>query len=328
MSWRALGVTALVALGAPRPAAADANDLVMARLTEAVETADGTRYIPQNAELRALASQLGVVMAPHLLTPADTLGFAGFQLTADFTTTTVDTGERYWRVLDGTRDPAGTGGASHGDGMMRTIGMFVRKGMWFPVPSFEVGAGAVHLVDSQIWTGQLYTKLALHEGYHQLPIPSVAVRGGVSRMMQQRELDLTVASLDLTVSKHFGVGGTWRLDPYAGWNILVIIPRSEVIDPTPHIDPLSPGNEMDAGNSFVFKDQDNIYRQRFLVGVKAQFYVVQLTLEAVFALKGTSIDDRTGTSDQCMPNSSTTVCDSKDLAASQRTLSLSVGLDF
>ena len=154
------------------------------------------------------------------------------------------------------------------------------------------------------------------------------MRGAVSRMMQQRELDLTVASLDLTVSKHFGIGGTWRLDPYAGWNILVIIPRSEVIDPTPHIDPLEPGNEMDAENSFVFKDQDNIYRQRFLVGLKAQFYVVQLTLEAAFALAGTSLDDRAGTSDQCMPNSSTTTCDSKDLAKSQRTLSLSAGFDF
>ena len=328
MSCRAFGVVALVALAAPRPAAADANDLVMARLTEAVETADGTRYIPQNAELRALASQLGVVMAPHLLTPADTLGFGGFQLTADLTTTTIDSSERYWRVLEGSPDPAGAGGAAHGSGMLRTVGMFVRKGMWFPFPSFEIGAGAVHLVDSRIWTGQLYAKLALHEGYHQLPIPSVAVRGGVSRMMQQRELDLTVASLDLTVSKHFGIGGTWRLDPYAGWNILVIIPRSEVIDPTPHVDPLEPGNEMDAGNSFVFKDQDNIYRQRFLVGVKAQFYVVQLTLEAVFALEGTSLDDRTGTSDQCMPNSSTTTCDSKDLATSQRTLSLSAGVDF
>ena len=324
-SWRAFGVAALLAI--PRLAAADSNDLVMARLTEQVDTAGGTAYVPQNAELRALSSQLGVVIAPHLMTPADTLGFGGFQLTVDVSTTTIDASERYWRVLEGTPDPAGAGGAAHGPKMMRTVGMFVRKGMWFPFPSFEVGAGAVHLADSRIWTGQLYTKLALHEGYHQLPIPSVAVRGAVSRMMQQRELDLTVASLDLTVSKHFGIGGTWRLDPYAGWNILVI-PRSEVIDPTPHIDPLEPGNEMDAENSFVFKDQDNIYRQRFLVGLKAQFYVVQLTLEAAFALAGTSLDDRAGTSDQCMPNSSTTTCDSKDLAKSQRTLSLSAGFDF
>jgi len=328
MSWRALGVASVVVVCAPRPALADANDLVMSRLTETVDTAGGIAYVPQNRELRALASQLGVVIAPHLLTPADTLGFGGFQLTADLTTTTIDASERYWRVLEGTQDPAGDGGVAHGSSTLRTVGMFVRKGMWFPFPSFEVGAGAVHLVDSRIWTGQLYTKLALHEGYHQLPIPSVAVRGGVSRMMMQRELDLTVASLDLTVSKHFGIGGTWRLDPYVGWNILVIIPRSEVIDPTPNVDPLEPGNEMDAGNSFVFKDQDNIYRQRFLLGFKAQYYVIQITVEAVFALAGTSLDDRNGTSDECMVTSTTTACDSKDQAGSQRTLSVSAGVDF
>jgi hypothetical protein len=201
--------------------------------------------------------------------------------------------------------------------------------MWFPVPSFEVGVGATHLVDSQIWTAQLYAKVALIEGYHQLPlVPSVAARGSVSRMMSQRELDLTVASFDLTASKHFGVGGTWRLDPYLGWNMLMIIPRSEVIDPTPHVDSLDPGNDMDSLNSFVFEDQDLIVRNRFMVGAKFQFSIVQLTLEASFALAGSSTDNRSGTNVTCADQSTTTACDAKDSAASQRTLSLSAGIDF
>ena len=190
--------------------------------------------------------------------------------------------------------------------------MFARKGFWFPVPSFEIGAGAIHLVDSNTWTGQVYAKLGLHEGYHQLPLPSLAVTGGVSRMMTQHELDLTVASLDVTLSKHVGIAGTWRLDPYVGWNLLMIIPRSEVIDPTPNIDPLKAGNEGDSDLNFVFRDQDNIYRQRILVGAKFQYYIFQLTLEAQFALAGKSVDDRAGTSDACMPNSTTTNCDAKD----------------
>jgi hypothetical protein len=198
--------------------------------------------------------------------------------------------------------------------------------MWFPIPAFEVGAGAVHLVNSRVWTGQLYTKLSLHEGYHQLPLPSLSVRAGVSRMMNQNQLDLTIASLDATISKHFGVGGTWRLDPYAGFNLLMIIPRSEVIDPTPNIDPLV--DMGDGAKSFVFKDQDNIYRNRFLVGVKFQYYLVQLTLEATFATAGSSIDDRPGTTDACGPMSTTVNCDAKDTASGQRTISFSVGLDF
>ena len=104
--------------------------------------------------------------------------------------------------------------------------------MWFPLPSFEVGVGAVHLVDStHLDRPALREARRCIEGYHDLPLPSLAVRGAVSRMMNQRELDLTVASLDITVSKHVGIGGTWRFDPFAGWDLLMIVPRSEVIDP-------------------------------------------------------------------------------------------------
>ncbi|MBA3820051.1 MAG: hypothetical protein H0X17_14245 [Deltaproteobacteria bacterium] len=312
---------------APAAAGADDNDLVLGRLTNRIDDGSGTiTIVPQNAELRSLASQLGVVLAPHLLTPADTLGFGGFQVTVDVATTTIDSDASYWRVRQGEADPGGT--TASAPAMMRTIGMFARKGMWFPVPSFEIGAGAVHLVDSRIWTGQLYTKFALVEGYHDLPLPSVAVRGAVSRMMSQRELDLTVASFDVTASKHFGIGGTWRFDPFVGWNLLLIIPRSEVIDPTPHIDPLNPGDEMDSTQNFVFKDQDTILRHRFMVGAKFQYSILQLTVEASFALAGTSKDDRSGTSDICMPQSTTTSCDAEDTSTAQRTLAVSAGLDF
>lgn len=322
-------VTTCVLAAAPvapiAPARADSNDIVLNRLS--VEQPDGT-FIAQNAELRSLASQLGVVLAPRLGTPADTLGFGGFQVAVDYATTTIDPGAAYWRAREGSPDPAGTAGMDHGPSSLSTIGLFARKGLWFPVPAFEVGAGAVHLVDSTIWTGQFYAKLALHEGYHQWPIPSFSVRGGVSRMMQQRSLDLTVVSLDGMVSKHFGIGGTWRLDPYAGYNILLIVPRSEVIDPTPTIDPLVPGNEGDSTKNFVFKEQDNIVRHRVVVGTKLQYYVLQLTVEASFASKGSSLDDRPGVTDVCMPSSSTANCDAKDTAKSQTTLSVSAGLDF
>ena len=323
---------ALVALStlAPGLAAADPNDLVLSRLGTRItnNAGDLTNVIGQNLEFRSLASQMGVVLAPHMLTPADTLGFGGFQITADYANTTIDSNASYWRARAGSPDPAGNGGVAHGPSSLSTIGLFARKGFWFPVPSFEIGGGAVHLIDSHTWTGQVYAKLALHEGYHDLPIPSLAVRGGVSRMMTQRELDLTVASLDVVISKHVGIGGTWRFDPYAGWNVLMIIPRSEVIDPTPQIDSLKDGNKEDADLNFVFRDQDNIYRQRFLVGAKFQYYVLQLTVEAQFALKGTSVDDRSGTSAACMPSSTTSQCDAKDQAKAQRTLSFSAGFDF
>lgn len=323
-------LTALVVVCVSRLAAADPNDLVLSRLATRITDNSGqiTSVVGQNLELRALASQLGVVLAPHLLTPADTLGFGGFQFDVSASQTTIDSKQPYWRALSGSPDPSGTMGVANGPSVLRTIGLFAHKGLWFPVPSFELGAGAVHLVDSTTWTGQVYAKLGLHEGYHDLPLPSLAVRGGVSRMMTQRELDLTVASIDVTISKHFGIGGTWRFDPFAGWDLLMIIPRSEVIDATPNVDPLQPGDELDANNNFVFKDQATIYRHRILAGAKFQYYVLQLTVEAQYALAGTSVDDRIGTSDACQPGSDTTNCDAKDTAAAQTTLSVSAGFNF
>ncbi|HEU4734784.1 MAG TPA: hypothetical protein VFT22_43130 [Kofleriaceae bacterium] len=316
--------------GAPRRAAADPNDLVLSRLATRITGAGGQldSVVGQNLEFRALASQLGVVLAPHLLTPADTLGFGGFQFDVDVSQTSIDSTQPYWRARAGSPDPSGENRVANGPSVLRTVGVFAHKGLWFPVPSFEIGVGAVHLIDSSTWTAQLYGKIGLQEGYHELPIPSLAVRGAVSRMMNQRELDLTVASLDITASKHFGIGGTWRLDPFIGWNLLFIIPRSEVIDATPNVDPLNPGDEMDANNNFVFKDQSTIYRQRLLVGAKFQYYVVQLTVEAQLALAGSSVDDRAGTSDPCQPGSTTSNCDAKDIAAAQTTLSVSAGVDF
>lgn len=311
----ALAIVAAMAM----PAAADPNDLVLSRLGTRITDPNGmlTGVIGQSLEFRELSSQLGVVLAPHLLTPADTVGFSGFQMTVDYASTSIDSGASYWRARE-------SGTAS----MMNTVGFFVRKGMWFPVPSFEVGAGAVHLIDSHTWASQLYAKVALHEGYHDLPLPSLAVRGAVSRMMNQRELDLTVASLDAMISKHIGVGGTWRFDPYVGWNVLFIIPRSEVIDPTPNVDSLQPGQNSDSLLNFTFKDQDNITRQRFFAGAKMQYYIFQLTLELQYALAGSSVDDRAGTNTGCMAMSTTTNCDAKDQAKAQRTLAFSAGFDF
>ena len=326
----ALAALALVlGLGAPRSSAADQNDLVMSRLATRITDDSGRvlAVVGQNLEFRALASQLGVVLAPHLLAPADTLGFAGFQFDADVSQTTIDSIQPYWRVLAGTRDPGGTDHLAHGDGVLRTVGMFAHKGLWFPAPSFELGAGAVHLLDSTIWAAQVHGKLALHEGFPDLPIPSIAVRAGVSRMMNQRDLDLTIGSFDVTVSRHLGIGGTWRLDPFAGYDLLVIVPRSQVIDATPDVDPLAPGNQMDVAGNFVFRDQANILRQRFLAGAKLQYAVLQLTLEAQLALAGSSVDDR-GATAACQPNSTTTSCNARDTAASQTTISLSAGFDF
>jgi len=315
----------LGALGASAPALAGENDLVMTRLGRIVESG-GTPVdvVGGNLEFRSLVSELGVVLAPRLLSPSDTIGYGGFQFSADVGWTSISSDADYWRVRHGSDVMDGAAAP----GLLQTVGLFARKGMWFPVPSVEVGVGATHLMSSRMWTGQAYAKLGIHEGYHDLPIPSLAVRGAAARLMGNRDLDLTVASVDVSISKHVGVGGTWSLDPYGGWNVLVIIPRSEVIDATPNIDSLAPGNNRDRSLNFVFKDQDDILRHRFFVGAKLDYYVFALIAEADFALAGRSVDDRPATDDDCTVDAATDRCDSTDQSGAQQTYTVSLAFDF
>jgi hypothetical protein len=318
-------VVALAITISPREAVADDNDFVLARLGTVVNDGTGMPYdvVGNNLLFRSFVSELGTVLAPRLLSPSDTLGFGGFQFTTDFGFTGIDNEAEYWSVLESSTQP-GTAGVSHGTASMKTVGIFARKGLWLPVPSIEVGLGAVHLINSRIWTAQGYVKFALHEGYHDLPLPSVAVRGSASRMMGAKDLDLTVAGFDVSVSKSIGIAGTWNLAPYGGWNMLIIVPRSEVIDKTPHI-------AGDTNMNFVFKDQDDIVRHKLFLGAKLKYYVFTMALEAGFTLSGSSVDDRSGTSMSCAD--ATTVgdqdsCDATDTAGVQGTYTFSIGLDF
>ncbi len=301
-------------------ASAGPNDLVMSRLGQI----SAGSVVGSNVQFRALASELGVVLAPRLSEPADTLGFGGFHFSADVAFTSISDSADYWQVLESSSQ---TLGASHGNSTMTTTGFFVRKGIWLPLPSFEVGVGAVHLGQSRIWTPQAYLKLALHEGYHDTPFPSVAVRAAVSRMTGSEQLDLTIASFDASISKHFGIAGLFRASPYIGWNVLLIVPRSEVIDKTPQIDSEDPMNAGDQSMNFVFKDQDDIYRNRLFMGSKFKYYVFTMTLEASFAFKGSSTDDRRGTDLPCS-DAATAFCDTTDTAKAQSTFTASLGLDF
>jgi hypothetical protein len=107
-----------------------------------------------------------------------------------------------------------------------------------------------------------------------------------------------------------------------------MIPRSEVIDKTPDIDVVeTPG---DLANNFVFRDQDDIIRQRLFVGLKLKYHVFAITAEAVFALAGTSVDDRAGTSRDCGSAEAADKddCDAEDQAGAQQTYTISAAMDF
>jgi hypothetical protein len=318
---RSRAALAALALCWPGAALADDNDLVLSRLGS-MGTA---RVIGDNAGFRSLVSELGVALAPRFLTPADTLGYSGFQFSADTSFTTIDSSAAYWCA---TEEVAGCGTGDKQSSTLTTFGLFARKGLWLPIPSIELGAGATNLLGSSMWAAQAYAKFAVHEGFHEWPIPSLAVRGAVSRLMGSEQLDLTIGSVDVSASKSFGLAGTVEVTPYGGWNYLWMVPRSEVIDKTPNVDVIA--EPSDLANNFVFVDQDNIVRQRLFVGLKLKYYVFAITGEAVFALAGTSVDDRPGIDLDCAdaPADQRDRCDATDRAPGQQTYTISVAMDF
>jgi len=304
---RLFGTIALGLVVLPGVARAGKYDLDLTPLGE--QTASGITQ--DDAAFRSLSSELGVLMAPQPMDPADSLGLSGFGLSADFTINTIAGDEPYW---DLTSDGA--------DGAAPTLQVMGRKGLW---PGFEVGGGATHLFDSRMWAMSGYGKFALHEGFHHLPIPSIAVRASFSRLLGAKDFNMTTAAPAVTVSHVFGLGKSFSLTPYAGYEALFVLSRSTVLDATPDCDEFSDAyNEsacpaVGAGapppTEFVFGNAGAIMRHRPFFGARMIFSVIRVGVEAMFVPGGKSEGDIDGN----------TVADGSSL---QQQYTFSLGLDF
>ena len=166
--------------------------------------------------------------------PADNLGFGGFQVSGELALTRISRDRSYWNAAEGVvRENPAVGRPPE---WLSTAGAFVRKGLWLGLPAFEVGAGVMNLLESNLLSWQGYGKLALHEGFHSKPFPSLAVRGSVGYLTGTDQARMTVSSFDVVVSKRFGVMGTFRIEPYIGWSFMRIVAQSLLVDATPSCD--------------------------------------------------------------------------------------------
>jgi hypothetical protein len=281
-----VGLCALaVAMLAASSARADKNDLTLERIIGPPSApgmfSDPTDPVRQTM-YKSLMSELGVVMAPRALTPADTLGYSGFQLGFETSFTQISNTADFWQK----------GVEKVSSGFLPTISVMARKGIWLPLPGFEIGAGATKLIDSNLYAVQAYAKLALHEGFHDWAIPSLAVRGAVSHLLGTSQVDLTVISVDATVSKSFGIAGTVTLDPYVGAGALLGIVRGQVIDTTPGVDAFADGaasNDINANTTFP--DPATVVRWRLYAGFRLVYAFLALTGEFVYTFCNDTASD-------------------------------------
>jgi hypothetical protein len=268
------------------------------------------------ADFRSLMSELGVVLAPRIPSVAETGGIKGFQLSLDLGLTEISNNQRYWNGVEGVSATNPNGGPRP-DPMLTTIGAFVRKGIWLPVPTMELGFGAVHLLDSHLTSWQGYMKVAIHEGFHDWALPSFALRLAVAYLTGTDQVTMTTTSLDLLVSKGFALLKTAQIEPFAGWGWISIFAHSGLINATPSCGANQPVGSNPGDSScanFSFPDQDAITRFRLFVGFRLKFSVVFFAAQYDVFFADSS---RYAGSDSA-----------KDQSATQNALSLSAGLGF
>jgi hypothetical protein len=310
----ALAVAVSAALLFSSDARAGKYDLDLAPLAQI--NPDGT-VRPDNEAFRSLSSEVGVLMAPRPVDPADSLGLSGFALSADVTINTLSGGASYWQ--DTTRGNPGN--------VAPALQVMGRKGLW---PGIEVGAGATHLFDSRMWALAGYGKLSLHEGFHHLPIPAIALRAMFSRLLGAKDIDMTTISVGASLSHVFGVGSTFNITPYAGYDALMVFARTGVLDATPgvdeFVDPAMPCSNGDPDcvvqGEFVMRKQDLILRHRPYVGMRFIFSVLRIGIEAMFVPGGTS------SSDVALPSAIGGIETVTDRSGFQQQYTVSFGLDF
>lgn len=275
-------------LAATPAASAQRNDLTLERLIGPPATLgafnDPTGNLPLQSSYRSLMSELSVALAPQLGAPADSLGWSGFNLAFTTQHTSIANQADYWR--QGVRDVSSS--------FLSTVGVMARKGIFAFFPSIELGAGLAYLVDSSVLALQAYAKVGLHEGFHNWPLPSIALRGAVSRPMGLSQVDMTITSADLSLSKSFGVRGAVRLDPYLGANLLVTVVKSLIIDTTPFIDAHKQGPMgVDLNSNTTFPDQDPILRWRLFTGLRLVYSLLSVTAEVAYTFcNDTAMDCR------------------------------------
>lgn len=234
------------------PARAALNDIALRGLLND----DGTH---DDLAFRGLVRELGLVMTPSGLQPAETTGQSGFDFGFDYTFHTMNFDESYWVRARESITP-----------LLMTVGARARKGIVLPVPlASEVELGAQWLIDSQLLAMNSAVRIALHEGFRY--IPDLAVQAGINRMVGDKDLDLLTVTAGAQVSKSFGVAGTFNLCPYFGYTSIWVNGSSRVIDAGPQ----NPGN-IDDSVVFTAVDITENRLDRFSAGLRVTAALIQV----------------------------------------------------
>lgn len=250
-------VVAAALLAAAPAARADSQDLELWKLGSPRPTLGNGKVNPLHSaeaqeRFEKLSLEMGLALSSVTGAPAETLGHSGFEFGFEWNMARVNAdqkvGDRYvWAVADNKPNE-----------WLLIPAFHVRKGFPF---SFEVGTRVQYISQTEMAALTAEAKWALNEGF--IYVPDLAVRGHGTRLVGNRDYDLTVAGIDIGISKEVGLAGMLTLTPYAGWDIIVVNASSNIIDFDPFFeDPSDP-----ALDDAVF-DSYTDWKNRFYGGLR------------------------------------------------------------
>ncbi len=189
------------------------------------------KVLTNQGGFESFAKQFAAVIAPKFHAPAETLGYAGFNLGLEVAVNQIPGGDNWADALQGVeRFPnLNYGGGKDGSApsMLNTLRFHARKGLPY---SMELGMNVNYVIGSQMFTFGGEFKFAFFEGFKYYP--DFAVRMTYDHLFNSEDLDMDLWNWDLSVSKNFGVAGFLQLCPYTGYSVVLMRARPHVANPT------------------------------------------------------------------------------------------------
>jgi hypothetical protein len=268
---------------------------------------------PDHLAFKKLMNQYGFAFAPSAMHSARTTGFGGFHLSLEAAFTKIDDGALYWqRGTQGPTDPSNNRASITNKSPQEFLTLYsakIRKSFGF---GLELTGTVGFMPKTSIVSGGADVRLSLLEGFRSgVPgiLPDIAVGGGVRTITGTPQFQLTVAGLDVQVSKPLPIADSSVLTPWIGFQYVWIFADSGLVDLTPGTDPVAycnyagqnvPGNHdpnkpdgqfdgqpvcrggspIDFNNNVVF-DKARLERQRLLLGTNYRYEMVMVGIQFI-----------------------------------------------
>ncbi len=222
-----------------------------------------------NQRFQSMVTELGAALGAGMMSPAESLGYSGFNFGLEMSWADIHQENSYWRGQPGHR-VWHENGTSQGYNQrlassLNAARIHVRKGL--PL-SFEVGATLTYMLAGAVGT-DLYAVGAevkwtlLHEKFLK-QLPDIGVRFAANRLLGPQQLDLTQVQMDFAISYSFGLGGMVGLTPYAGYTLWTVHAVSQILESSPEASTHSGG---DSGSLYTLAQvswNENLQHRAFL----------------------------------------------------------------